>query len=295
MHKNIIIQNAKKIKLADPTRTTTLRNAFANDAKRRFSKISKEITLLVDTNDSFGLKEQVFTNVTSPRSFSFMTDDQKIVAFLAWIRSQIEKNIFDGYAGPEVTDAFWSNLYVRRAYDKGLERAYSELNKTGQLGSISSFSSLPKESIVASLGATPINIERARSLYTRVFENLKGITASMSSEMARVLGDGFLKGDNPKVIAKALNSTVSKIGKNRSILLARTEVIRAHHLANIQTYRQAGLQGVKVRAEWSTAGDSRVCAKCASLEGIIFDLDTIENMIPLHPLCRCVAIPIIKE
>jgi len=63
MHKNIIIQNAKKIKLADPTRTTTLRNAFANDAKRRFSKISKEITLLVDTNDSFGLKEQVFTNV----------------------------------------------------------------------------------------------------------------------------------------------------------------------------------------------------------------------------------------
>jgi SPP1 gp7 family putative phage head morphogenesis protein len=78
-------------------------------------------------------------------------------------------------------------------------------------------------------------------------------------------------------------------------MLARTEIIRAHHIATIQEYRNWGVEGITVKGEWKTAGDDRVCSKCEQLEGKIFTLDEIEPMIPLHPLCRCIALPYIEE
>ena len=78
-------------------------------------------------------------------------------------------------------------------------------------------------------------------------------------------------------------------------MLARTEVIRAHHIATIQEYRNWAIEGVIVKAEWMTAGDDRVCPKCEALQGKIFTLDEIELLIPLHPNCRCIALPWIEE
>ena len=75
----------------------------------------------------------------------------------------------------------------------------------------------------------------------------------------------------------------------------RTEVIAAHHSATIAEYRAAGVEGVEVKAEFSTAGDDLVCELCESLEGQIFELSEIEGLIPRHPNCRCVAIPVVKR
>jgi SPP1 gp7 family putative phage head morphogenesis protein len=83
--------------------------------------------------------------------------------------------------------------------------------------------------------------------------------------------------------------------QRRAEMLARTEIIRAHHLATIQEYRNWGVLGIYVKGEWKTAGDDRVCSQCASLEGNIYTLDEIESMIPLHPNCRCIALPYIEE
>jgi SPP1 gp7 family putative phage head morphogenesis protein len=84
-------------------------------------------------------------------------------------------------------------------------------------------------------------------------------------------------------------------GRRRAEILARTETIRAHHLANIQEYRRWKIFDVKVLAEFLTAGDARVCPQCATLHGSIWTLDEIETMIPVHPQCRCIAIPFIDK
>jgi hypothetical protein len=78
-------------------------------------------------------------------------------------------------------------------------------------------------------------------------------------------------------------------------MLARTEVIRAHHLATIQEYRNYGVEGIHVQGEWKTAGDMRVCDICASMEGQVFTLDQIEKMIPAHTMCRCLALPAVRN
>ena len=47
---------------------------------------------------------------------------------------------------------------------------------------------------------------------------------------------------------------------------------------------------MKILAEWSTAGFN-TCPDCADLEGRIFTIKEIDGLIPLHPNCRCIAIP----
>ena len=91
-------------------------------------------------------------------------------------------------------------------------------------------------------------------------------------------------------------SLVDRLGrrvssKTRAQLIARTEVIRAHHLGNVQEMRNFEIPGVVIKAELATAGDHRVCPECLALEGKVYSLDEIEGLIPVHPLCRCVALP----
>jgi SPP1 gp7 family putative phage head morphogenesis protein len=134
-------------------------------------------------------------------------------------------------------------------------------------------------------------------VYMRVFSDLKGVTEAMSTAMSRTLATGLVEGEGPESIARELVKNIDDIGKARARTIARTEVIRAHHVATINTYREAGIDGVTVTAEWSTAGDDKVCSVCEDMavdeEGkpIVYTLDEIEPLIPAHPNCRCAAIP----
>jgi len=144
-------------------------------------------------------------------------------------------------------------------------------------------------------------------LYSRTFSDLKGITSAMDTQISRVLAQGIADGKHPRDLAKLLTKTISgpmgdlgitdTLGRfipaeRRAKILARTEIIRAHHAATIQEYRNYEVEGVRVKAEWMTAGDGRVCGSCAALEGNVYSLDVIESKIPLHPQCRCIALPV---
>jgi SPP1 gp7 family putative phage head morphogenesis protein len=133
----------------------------------------------------------------------------------------------------------------------------------------------------------------------------------MDSQISRILAQGLIDGDGPRLLARKLVAAIDgtnagtlgitdTLGRfipaqRRAEILARTEIIRAHHLATIQEYRNWGVLNIKVLAEWKTAGDDRVCDKCNSLEGKIYTLDEIEPMLPRHPQCRCIVLPWIEE
>ena len=164
---------------------------------------------------------------------------------------------------------------------------------------------------ILNIVSSPFHIERLGLIFTRFYSDLKGITDVMESQISRILAQGIADGDGPRLLARKLVSAINGTGvgdlgitdtlgrfipaMRRAEILARTEMIRAHHLATIQEYRNWGLLNIRVKAEWKTAGDDRVCSKCSSLEGQIFTLDEIEPMIPLHPQCRCIALPYIEE
>jgi SPP1 gp7 family putative phage head morphogenesis protein len=81
-----------------------------------------------------------------------------------------------------------------------------------------------------------------------------------------------------------------KMKKVRKDKIYNTEAKAALHKATMQEFKEASKEGIKLFAEWSTAGFN-VCPLCEPLEGKVFELKEIEWMIPRHPDCRCVAIP----
>lgn len=300
---------AQMLSRFDPTHTTALRNTFAKDMKRRFRELEKVIWQAIVVEDCFGLNKpgMALHQMGTPghAAFAFARSDAKVAEFMKWMNAQVESGILTAkdlsQLGTSV-DAAWTNKYVYDSYQRGVIRARYELQKAGF--------GVPSIEQTGGIGismGTPFHMDRLGLLYSRVFTELKGITQAMDSQISRVLSQGLMDGDNPRRLASRLISTINgtrmgdlaitdTLGRfipaaRRAGMLARTEVIRAHHQATIQEYKNWGAAGVAVRAEWSAVGDSETCERCSSMNGKVFTLAEIGGMIPAHPHCRCIAIP----
>lgn len=276
-----------QIRKMDPTRTTVLRNKFAAAFYKRFMKLKSDIRKSIVDRDCFNLQPEKFLMINEPvplpKVFDFPTSSGKVNAFMEWLHDQADQGILGiiEREGRTITkESEWMKIYLDSAYKKGILRAQSEMSKTN----------LPYMRPLGASFLSPIHADRAGLIYTRTYETLKGITEDMSKGISQVLSDGIVKGLHPLEIAKSISPIIDK-NINRARMLARTEVIRAHHIASINEYREAGLWGVKVLAEWGTAGIG-VCEKCLEMASRdvghgpgIYTLDEIEGLIPLHPNC----------
>jgi len=267
----------------DPTRTTTLRQRFEADMVRRFRKIAREIMERIGRDDGFGLK-------SNRAQFDFPRTDQKVSAFMDWLQQQVNLGILEMRPGETLGRAAnraWSNLYIRSAYQKGMQQSASKLRQQG--------ADVAPEWVTDAFNR-PFNADRVGLAYTRTFNDLKGVTDAMDGQISRVLAEGLAQGKGPMDIARAMVGRVEKIGITRARMIARTETIRAHAEASLNTYEEAGVMGVGVQAEFVTAQDSKVCEECeAAAENGPYSIDEARGMIPLHPNCRCAWVPIVEN
>ena len=278
----------------DPTRTTLLRRKFVADMVRRFKKLSKDIYKLVVNEDAFGLEkasfylnQQVISNAEK-QIWRFKTDSNKIKSYRTWLQQKVDAGILTSIGG--ISDKPWTAPYVESAYRKGALRAYTDLRAEELASHPELFEGGQAEFIRTAFGQ-PASLQKIELLYERAFTELKGVTDAMGQQMSRILADGLSQGYSPRKIARELRKNVTKITKTRAIVLARTEIIRAHAEGQLDSYELLGVKEVGVRAEWSTAGDERVCELCSSLEGAVMSIEEARGLIPRHPQCRCMWIP----
>lgn len=295
----------------DPTRTTFLRKAFVSAMKKRFRALRGAIRKAIIDQDCFALRNAPYkvttlamVNLPVKQAFNFPRNQAKVEAFMQWLQQQEEQGILEVGAIRQIgasIEGAWTDQYILDSYKRGVMRGRQELIKAGY--------AVPPLKDTGGIGAslsTPFHMDRLGVLYTRAFQELKGITSQMDTQISRVLTQGMADGDNPLLLAKKLTRTISgpmsdlgitdTLGRfipaeRRAEMLARTEIIRAHHQATVQEYKNWAVEGVVVKAEWVTAG-YRVCPKCQELEGQVFTLDEIMNKLPLHPQCRCASIPV---
>jgi SPP1 gp7 family putative phage head morphogenesis protein len=242
-------------------------------------------------------------------SSTFKRSEEKLTKFMEWLQEQINKGLIEIREFQQVGDgieAEWTNKYIADSYKRKELRSRSELARSGIM--VPSSDNTKGTDISMS---TPFHIDRVGLLFTRVFSDLQSITDDMDSVISRILAQGMADGDGPVLLARKMEAAINGSGlgdlgitdtigqpisaKRRAQMLAHTEMHRAYHKATIQDYRNWASEGVIAKAEWKTVGDNRVCDQCNALEGKIFSLDEIEGMIPLHPECRCIALPYIEE
>lgn len=297
----------------DPTRTIALRAKFVSDMNKGFNELRGLVRQAIVERDVLGLKDRSESHPTfltvqavPPRhAFNFPRSGDKVAAFMAWFRSQALVTIERMPQYGAGIQHQWTNMYVADSYKRGVMRARYEMRAAGY-----TVPTLEQSGGIDAIMSTPFHADRVGVLYSRVFSELKGITGDMDKQVSTILGQGLIDGDGPALLARKLNRTISGPAGNlgitdtlgrfipaqrRAMILARTEIIRAHHMATIQEYRNYEVAGVRVRAEWTTAGDDRVCGECMDLEMRVYPLDEIEKMIPLHPQCRCIALPASPE
>jgi len=286
---------------ADPTKSRTLRRRYAQRLRGQFIKLRAAINDGVGQRDVFGLTQPEALQPRDPRdlrdrTFRFTTDDQQVERFMDWLRRQERRGVLEVIGSGE-------NQFVRSAYAKGVRHADAALNAEGL--------TIPGQELAAVFN-TPVHQDALQMLFTRNFQELEGITEAMNQQISRELTDGFSRGLGPRSMARNITDRVEKVGMSRATTLARTEVINAHSTATLNRYEEFGTETVTIQSEFLTAGDSRVCPLCASLEGRTFTIEQARTETfdfsagaaqpsslsgtypvnpPIHANCRCAWIP----
>jgi SPP1 gp7 family putative phage head morphogenesis protein len=288
---------------------------------KRFAKIRGLIRKAVVQQDCFGLRPQrdIFGRVIAhqelpgERAFNFPTSQEKVQAFMVWLRAQVDAGILEVKISPEISgrpaiQEAWTNYYIQTSYEGGVIQARAKLTKAGY--SLPDLEPSPAEIFSGTqyVLKDSLHMDRVGLLYIRTYNDLKGITNAMDLQVSRVLAQGMADGKWPIDIADLLNKTISgpmgtlaitdTLGRfipaeRRARMLARTEIIRAHSQATLMEYKRVGLEDVILQVELLPAGDA--CPECQALGGKPYKIEQVQNLIPVHPHCRCSFIPVIPK
>jgi SPP1 gp7 family putative phage head morphogenesis protein len=81
----------------------------------------------------------------------------------------------------------------------------------------------------------------------------------------------------------------------RTLLIARTEIIRASNIGALTVYEQN--QDVLKGWEWVATLDERTCPICGGLDGKVFKFGSDQPLPPSgsHPGCRCTIVPVLID
>ena len=285
----MIKTNVKRI---DPTRTGLLRRRFLSDINKRFFRLYQQLKTLIVDDDAFGMIERKplkLTILQTPGQFAFMTNPQKLREFQRWLKQQVDAGILE-VSGSGIPGKPWTYEHIQSAYRKGVTRAYMDVNKE-VLAESPEWYKGSRAAFVQTTLNQPAFVEMVLLLGTRAFEQLRGISATTSQQLSRIMAMGLAHGWGPLRVAREMKNTIAGITQTRARLIARTEIINAHAVGQLNAFRMLGVEELGVLAEWSTAGDDLVCPICGAMEGKIFTLDEAEGLIPAHPNCRCCWVP----
>lgn len=228
--------------------------------------------------------------------YQFRSSPAKIEAFQGWLKDQFKQQLIG-----KQQENLWK-AYAEQGYRKGAGRAFDDTRKLKRpelydeatQRSTKDFYAGTKDEFLRSSFAQPVSVEKVQLLAGRSFDDLENVTTDMSARMSRVLTDGLVEGKSPREVARDLDDELD-LGKNRSLTIARTELIRAHAEGQLDGLKRLGIDKVGVMVEWSTTGDEKVCDECEPMEGTVLSIDEARGMIPMHPNCRCAWVPALED
>ncbi len=272
--------------MSDPTRTLTLRNKITAETNRRYNQLKGLVNASIITNRVFHANADPL-----PRNaFLGLTESESIAAWNVWLAVTINEVILEvpPTTPLEVTPPFdalrqqWLIASILEGYRRGAVSGNARLRLLdSDIGTIN-------------INA-PKHITASQIIANRDYTALKGITRTMSDQMTRVLTQGLLEGQGATEIARNLNNRIDKIGKVRSRLLSRTEIVFANNLAGtIDDEIAEDILGEEIVERWVTAGDEKVRGVHVGRDGNYYTIGRARELIG-EPNCRCTLVASLKS
>ena len=194
----------------DPTRTLSIRRGLVNELNGRFAALVTAINKSVIENDCFGLsssKEKsigaLFSNNARakriepirPKQYAFNRSEDKVKEFLNWLKRAEKQGILELITNPRpgAAEQAWINIYIQRAYKQGIKNAKDFMDKEGVT---EKFAGVTPEQRIGMAFEQPFHADRVGLIYTRTYNELKGVTNDMEKTITRILSEGMVAGDD---------------------------------------------------------------------------------------------------
>jgi SPP1 gp7 family putative phage head morphogenesis protein len=114
----------------------------------------------------------------------------------------------------------------------------------------------------------------------------KEINKTTLDALRSLLAEGFERGDSISQLTKSIEGYFSESEKYRAEMISRTEVIGASNEGALQRYENEGI----TKSEFYPSPDA--CEECLPLASE-YETKEVHGMIPVHPNCRCVWLPVV--
>lgn len=274
-------KKTKNLLRDDPTGTSGLRRSASAEAKRRWAQVNKLITKSIVQN-------KVFHSNVEPLSqsdFIFLRDSEKLDRFDAWLKGAMGQIITSGGRVADSPQLNWMLQYFQESYERGAQEANENI------AAVVGRNQVPFR---PNIFAVPFHLDKVSLLFTRDFTQLEGITDVVAQQTSRVLSEAMLNGYGARKTAKLLRDRVDKIGKTRSILLARTEITNAHQLGTVnEGLALQEILGEEILYEWFTVGDVKVRDSHIDRNRKFYSYSQVILLLG-EPNCRCAitAVPL---
>ena len=274
---------------ADPTRSTGARDRFAAEVGRRYVELAAVITRSIVINDCFGLHLRNELEPLPPGALAALPPDRQVEEFLEWLDTQIAAGVLELTPAPGGGTQPWVHPHLSASMAKGVQRGSADLRALG-----APVVPVTTETIAGVMALPPM--ESALNLEVmRTWRGLSGVAQQTTTQVAAVLADGLETGAAPLELARNINDRVDKIGRTRSELIARTEIVRANNLGSVAEYARAEQAiGEPVLVQWQATLDNRVRDNHILRHGKVFERDEALQLIG-EPNCRCALLPFIES
>jgi len=134
------------------------------------------------------------------------------------------------------------------------------------------------------------DIEKVRFTMQEAFERNFTIREIQRNLNKRVeFKNRYRMKDGKIILNKNGNRALALSAEKRAIAIARSETIRLSNLGAIENYKKHDVKNIR----WVAAMSERTCLECESLNGVVFDINNAPAP-PIHTMCRCTTIPVVK-
>ncbi|WP_200794576.1 phage minor head protein [Klebsiella oxytoca] len=210
----------------DPTGADALERRAMKDFARRMNKIVKAYKSALDKIPSSLAVNARYEYQLNPTILSIILNDASYLVD----QVLLEGGDYD----------LWFYEYVDLAAEKGTGQAYANLSQQSPVYAAG------RESLSAILISEPYQ-RRMALVNARMFEEMKGLSAEVKRDMARVLTDGIGRGLNPREVSRNLTMQIG-IEKRRANRIARTEITTALRRAKWEEDQEASeFYGLKTK------------------------------------------------